>query len=151
MVIFYNVSKWPAAGQGSLYAPFNACLQSPEDVCKVVVCDLRSANTAPAYCSLPVAWAFSKKKERQSDEKPPLYYINCSQSKQLLSRSLRVFLDFNCRHKRLNFFRRFFFFRENKGAFRKGGSLKSVLPKFYPKRRKIIFTFVVVFINHHGG
>ena len=50
MVIFYNVSKWPAAGRGSLYAPFNACLQSPEDVCKVVVCDLRIQLRLIAPC-----------------------------------------------------------------------------------------------------
>ena len=108
MVIFYNVSKWPAAGQGSLYAPFNACLQSPEDVCKVVVCDLRIQPRliAPRRSLGRLA----KKRNDKSDEKPPLYYINCSQSKQLLSRSLRGFLDFNCRHKRLNFFRRVFFF-----------------------------------------
>ena len=81
MVIFYNVSKWPAAGQGSLYARLST----------------------PAYKAQPRLIAprrslgrLAKKRNDKSDEKPPLYYINCSQSKQLLFRSLRGFLDFNC-------------------------------------------------------
>lgn len=108
MVIFYNVSKWPAAGQGSLYAPFNACLQSPEYVCKVVVCDLRIQLRLIAPCRS--LGRLAKKRNDSLMKNRLCTTLIAVRVNNSVSRSLRIFLDFNCRHKRLNFFRRFFFF-----------------------------------------